>query len=398
MKQILFSFLLLTGVINTSCSKTINQPGSIQTASPDLLKARDPLQDSIQAIINKYVNLGIPGIQVAIKRDASFSILNGGYASIETQTPMDPQETDMIFSITKTYTASLLMKQVEAGTIKLDNNIGHYLPNTIADSIVGADIITVRMLLNHTSGIVNFTGLPRFIGGQFTHPLNQLSPEQKLELVYGKQPNFKPGTDFSYSNTNYLLLHMILENTTGKSYADLLQDQIIQPLQLSHTHYDLSKQQLLRLNFPNYYIDADASGEVENASEWNLVLGNTCLAYGGIAAKAADVIKFYEALVNGKVVSNKSLKAMTTWTQGKTSTQPDYGLGIEYYQFAPGTTAQFGHEGDGIGCTTQIMYIPDTHTYLYINCTVGRQVEGPFLYKTTDFKNELCAFVAKWRP
>lgn len=399
MKKKLFGALMLSVFLTIACKKELLKNGAepLQKISFSKAAITDHLRDSVQAVVDRYVKLGIPGIHVVVKRDNGVFTSDAGYASIEQQMPINPDETDWIFSITKTFTATLIMKEVEKGKIDLNEKIKKYLFEKDAKYIIGSDKITVRMLLNHTSGIIDFTALPEFINAQFEHPLQQPSLQEKMQLVYGKPLNFQPGTDFSYSNTNYLILTSILQNVTGKSYDWLLQQEIVKPLQLTNTFYDVNKDRLKHLQFPNYYFDPNSTGDLVNATDWNIALGNTSLGYGGIAAKATDVLKFYEALINGEVVSKKSFKEMTTWIQGKESYQPDYGLGIEYFQFAPGTTRQFGHEGDGIGCTTQIMYVPDTHIYLYINCTVGRKIPGPFLFKTTDFKNELSALVAKWR-
>ena len=213
--------------------------------------------------------------------------------------------------------------------------------------------------------------------------------EQKLRST--------PGEEYFYSNTNYLLITLILENITGKSYTQLLEEEIFQPLHLQHTYFAPTEEQTFTLGFPNYYVDRYAKDQLENATAWNSALGRASLGWGGIAATSSDAILFYEALMNGQVVSNSSLQEMKTWFQGKSSPAPDYGLGLEYYQYADGTTPQFGHEGDGIGSSTMLLYIPDNDTYLFINVTVGRKLFGPYLYKVTDFKNELCKAVAQWR-
>lgn len=217
-------------------------------------------------------------------------------------------------------------------------------------------------------------------------------------MVYGKPLLFEPGTDFSYSNTNFLLLEKILEQVSRHPYESLLRSEILAPLRLQHTYYNLPEGQARQLSFPGYYLDRYANEQLEDVSRWNSALANASNGYGGIAGTSVDAIRFLEALVKGQVVSPASLIQMRTWVQGRESTQPDYGLGLEYYQFAPGQgQGQYGHEGDGIGCTTQVMYVPENDTYLYINCTVGRQIFGPYLFKTTDFKKELCGYVAKWR-
>jgi D-alanyl-D-alanine carboxypeptidase len=208
---------------------------------------------------------------------------------------------------------------------------------------------------------------------------------------------FTPGSDFSYSNSNYLILQLILEKISNKGYEDLLKLEIFTPLALDHTWYNLPEQQTIQLGFPNYYFDRFANEQLENVSRWNTALANACNAYGGVAADATDVLSFFRALLDGNIVSSASLAEMKTWITGNQSTQPDYGLGLEYYQYNEGSTPQFGHEGDGIGCTTQVFFVPDNNTILYINCTAGRKLYGPYLFKTTDMKNELCRYVAKWR-
>ena len=151
------------------------------------------------------------------------------------------------------------------------------------------------------------------------------------------------------------------------------------------------------LKFPNYYFDATGSGQLQNVTTWNHYLGNASYGWGGIAGTPVDAILFYEALMKGKVVKQSSLQQMTDWFQGEDADTPNYGLGIEYWQFLEGSTPQRGHEGDGVGNSTMILYVPDNNTYLFINCTAGRLVPGPFLFKITDFKNELGKYVAGWR-
>jgi D-alanyl-D-alanine carboxypeptidase len=216
-------------------------------------------------------------------------------------------------------------------------------------------------------------------------------------MLKGKPLVFEPGTDFMYSNTNYLLLQLILEHVSGKSYWKLLEQEILQPLSLNQTYYNLSAQQTVSLGFPNYYFDRHANEQLENITKWNNALANASDAYGALAATPADVIRFYDALLDGDVVSESSLDEMQNWIKGVNSTEPEYGEGFEYWQFNSGSSPQFGHEGDGIGCSTQIFYVPDNNTFLYINTNVGRQLFGPYLFKITDMKRDLCRYVANWQ-
>lgn len=398
-KSIFFILLATILFFISACQKDVYQCDHPAATDDVVINRNHPMKDSLEAIIDKFVDLGIPGVQVAVKNADGWYITGGGYAKIEDKSPLTSGMKSWYFSLTKTYTAALAMQLWEEGQLQLDAPINTYLAPDVASGITGSNTITVRMLLNHSSGIVNFTELPAFQLGQLNNPLDQPTLEEKLELIYGQPLLFTPGADFSYSNTNYLLLQLIIEKASGKTYEQLLEEKIIQPLKLQHTHYNLADADMASMPFPNYYFDRFANEQLENITQWNMALGNTSLAYGGIAGTAADAIRFYETLNKGQVVGAAALAEMRTWIQGQESTQPDYGLGLEYYQYGlDGDTGQYGHEGDGIGCTTQMMYVPANDTYLYINITAGRQLFGPYLFKTTDLKIALCRYTARWRP
>lgn len=391
----LFSMLLV--ILFASCNQDILDldyiPGNDNLES----NPNHPMKDSLQFIVDKCISEGIPGAEVVVKNDDGWFYLSGGFAKIETEEPFHSGGAAWLFSITKTYTATLIMKQIETGAIHPDSLIDKYLPEDVLVRISGHEKIIVRMLLNHTSGIVNVTELPEFVVGQLNDPLNQPGIEQRLDMVKGKPLVFEPGTDFMYSNTNYLLLQLILESVSGKSYWQQLNNQILEPNHLTHTYHNLTEQQTIDLGFPNYYFDRHANEQLENITKWNHALANASDAYGALAATPADVILFHEALLNGEIISESSLQEMQNWVVGVNSTEPEYGEGFEYWQFNTGSSPQFGHEGDGIGCSTQFFYVPDNHTYLYININVGRQLYGPYLFKITDMKRELCRYVANWQ-
>ncbi len=389
---LVFSLLALSSSCQQDLLNTDYQSGNDNID----INPNHPMKDSLQFLVNKYISGGIPGAQVVVKNDDGWFYYSGGYAKIETKESFRSGGTAWLFSITKTYTATLVMLQKEKNKINPDSLISKYLPDNILNKISGHEKITVRMLLNHTSGIVNVTELPEFVVGQLNDPLNQPTIDNRLGMVKGKPLVFEPGTDLMYSNTNYLLLQMILENVTEKSYWQLVEQDLLQPLQLTHTHYNLSELQTVSLGFPNYYFDRHANEQLENITKWNNALANASDAYGALAATPADVIRFHEALLSGEIISESSLEEMQNWVMGVNSTEPEYGEGFEYWQFNPGSSPQFGHEGDGIGCSTKFFYVPDNNTFMYININAGRQLYGPYLFKITDMKRDLCRYVANW--
>lgn len=397
MQKLSLFFILITLLIFSSCRKDLLRQPVEPCANNIANNAAHPMKDSIEAIMARYIAKGLPGVQVTVKNNDGWYSTAGGYASLEIKAPMQACAAGWLFSLTKAYTASLVMQQHEDGKVNLEAYIKDYLPSDMAARIKGSDQVTVRMLLNHSSGILNFTDLPEYMTGQFNNPADQPTISEMLEMVYDKELLSTPGTKYFYSNTNYLLLYVILEAVTGKPYQQLLQTGILNPLQLRETYYNVSPAKATALNFPNYYFDRYAKDQLENVTLWNHYVGDASYGWGGIAATPADAIRFYEALMQGKVVSATSLQQMTTWFQGEDSDAPNYGLGMEYWQFHPGSTPQRGHEGDGIGNSTMILYVPDNNTYLFINCTAGRKLFGPYLFKVTDFKNELGRYVARWR-
>ncbi len=393
-RDLLFSLLLGVLFSVTACQKEVYNVARPGAEADVPVNTQHPMKDSLQAIIARYVADGIPGVQVAVKNADGWYLTGGGYASLEDRSALPAGMVGWYYSLTKTYTAALTMKLYEREQLQLDAPISNYLPPRVADGIVGSDRMTVRMLLNHSSGLPNVTSLPAFHLWQLNHPLEQPTVAERLEMLDGRPPLFEPGSDFSYSNSNYLLMTLIVEQVSGHPYGELLREEILEPLELEHTWYGLSPTEQEALPFPNYYFDRYANAQLENISTWNNALANSCVGYGGIAGTATDALRFLEALLEGRVVSAASLAEMRTWIQGSASTQPDYGLGLEYYRYDSG---EYGHEGDGIGCTTQFFYAPENDTYLYINITAGRQLYGPYLFKTTDLKHALCKYVAQWR-
>ncbi|MFT3843462.1 MAG: serine hydrolase domain-containing protein [Lacibacter sp.] len=399
MKKNYSLLLLFAAVIFSSCRKDIYSTPAANISGSIPVNEAHPMKDSLTSIVHAYLAKGIPGVQVMVKNADGLYIVNGGYAKVEDKTPMRDNMTAWLYSITKTYTAVLALKLQEKGLLKLDTTADAYISPVIMKHIANGSKVTVRQLLNHTGGLPNHTEEPAYMMAQFNNPFNQPDLQKQLEYIYDKPSLFTPGTDFFYSNSGYALMQMVIEKVTGKTYNQVLREEILLPFNLSRTYIGLSEDQLQILGFPNYYFERYNNGQLENVTKWNNSLAQKLGAYGGIAANGTDVIKFMEALMNGNIISNASLQQMRTWVQGKESTEPDYGLGLEYYgrynDVTP--TVTYGHEGDGLGGTTQIIYIPSKQTCLFITINAGRQIFGEYLFKTTDFKIDLCKYVASYQ-
>lgn len=400
MKQFRFLIPVLFLVLAQSCRKDIYSTAVVPVNAPALpVNINHPMKDSLVFLVNKHIAKGVTGAQVMVKNADGLFVVNGGYAKLENKVPFTDHITAWIYSISKTYLAVTALRLKEKGLLNLDAKISEYLPAATLQPLANADKITVRQLINHTSGLRNHTVEPSFQLYQLNNPLKVLSLEQKIGFINNKPALFEPGTDFFYSNSGYTLLQWVVEKAAGKPYAQILQEEILQPLSLTKTYYGVTDAQMNALGFPNYYFERYNNGQVENVTQWHNTIAKGLQGYGGIAANGLDVIRFMEALINGQIISNASLQEMRTWVQGKSSTEPDYGLGFEYYGRYNKTepTVTYGHEGDGLGGTTQVIYVPANNTYLFITINAGRQLFGEYLFKTSDMKIDLCRYVATYR-
>ena len=239
-----------------------------------------------------------------------------------------------IASIGKTFTATIVLQLMEEGYLKLEDTIDKFLDNPIVNldslhvykGISYGRQITVEQLLNHTSGIRDYMEDERFISGVIENPQKQYSPAKIMELYYQYQTNrkavFPPGADFDYSDVNYVLLAMIIEQVTGETYQAQLKERIFNPLGMNNSYLQ-------------YYEDPKGDKPLSHAffSTMDLVSDvNTSFEWGGggIVSTCEELNTFFRALVDGKLFSKKAtLKLMLGEAdKGRGGEDYDYGLGI----------------------------------------------------------------------
>lgn len=188
----------------------------------------------IDALVQQYVaNRQFNGSVLVAEKGQVIFKKGYGLANMEWNIPNSPDTKFRLGSITKQFTAMLILQLVEKGKLKLDGKVTDYLPDYPKET---GSKITVHHLLTHTSGIPNYTNFPGFFQNKSREPYK---PDIFLKEFSGLPLEFEPGSKFSYSNSGYFLLGAIIEKVTGKSYADVLKDNILVPLQLNDTGYDL---------------------------------------------------------------------------------------------------------------------------------------------------------------
>jgi len=368
-------------------SRTVNTPISTGPINANYSKA-----DTLTKIIKATAQQGIPGVSIAVyDANEGWWEATAGYAKIEDKTPMMPGHLHYLQSIAKTYTAVAILQLHEQGLINLDAFIADYLPQQYLDLVTGSGDITVRMLLNHTSGIWDFSSDPNYTADLIQNPLKKLTTFQILTYIKGKPSGFKPGSKFEYSNTNYELLALMIDKIIG-NHAKYFDEHIFKPLGLTQTYY---RNDAGYLNYPtlvNSYIDRFSDGSIENVSAWQTTNVANMIGDDGIVATPRDAVTFLRGIFEGKLLSPASLAEMMKWAKNGKGKET-YGMGL--YKLDFNGVEGFGHGGAGVGSGCELDYIPSKKVYVFLAANIGTIVDGPLVDKINDVKTRITNLLAK---
>lgn len=243
-----------------------------------------------------------------------------GYADVNNGIEANTETEYKIGSITKMFTASVIFQLIEERKLSLDTKLSEYFPE-----IKNADSITIKNMLNHTSGIFNYTNEESFMD----YLTNSVTHKAMVERIAALEPAFEPNTTADYSNSNYLLLGYIIEQITGKQYKDVVEKRIVKKLKLQNTHY-FSKIVPKRNEAFSYGFDGVNWVQQE---EWNESVAG---AAGALQSTPEDLTKFIRALFEGDIIKKKSLDEML---------KMDFGYGKGIFTFPFGQRNFYGHTG-----------------------------------------------------
>lgn len=255
-----------------------------------------------------------------------------GYSDVETKTKPNENTKYRIGSISKSFTSVLIMKAIEENKISLTTKINHYFPE-----IKNAEKITISNLLNHRSGIHNFTDDESYL----TWLTQKKSEKDLVTIIKNGGSDFEPDSKAEYSNSNYVLLSFILEKIYGKSYSDILNEKIIKPIGLKNTF--LGKKIDLRNNESNSY-KYENGWKKEPETDLSIPIGA-----GAIVSTPKDLLQFADALFNGKLITIKSLELMKEMNE-------HFGRGL--FQITINDKKGFGHNGGIDGFSSDYIYFP----------------------------------------
>jgi CubicO group peptidase (beta-lactamase class C family) len=299
--------------------------------------------------VDRYVEAQIeshhlPGLALAVLRNGEVVKMKGyGFADLEQRTTATPQTVYLLASVTKQFTATAVMLLVQDGKIGLDDKIGAYLDIPAAWSG-----ITVRHLLNHTSGLARTPPIGRVPGWFYT----EHSRDEYIKLSASLPLQFHPGEKFSYSNVGYVLLGYIVEKASGKSYWDFLHDRIFQPLGMNATRNG-DPQTLI----PNR---AGAYGWERNMFVNRIhPTSSTGFSAGCLVSTAEDMAKWDAALRTEKLLSQAALAQI--WTPGRLSSGAETGYGFGWTVGDSLGHRTVSHSGAFEGASTFITRFLDDH-------------------------------------
>ncbi|MFD4024790.1 serine hydrolase domain-containing protein [Streptomyces sp. NPDC058576] len=295
-----------------------------------------------------------PGAFLLAREGTQVRSGSAGVADRSTGTPMTPDLKFRAGSLTKTFTATVVLQLVAERRLRLDDTVNSLLPDQVrADNALSGEPITVRQLLNHTSGLYDYLDglLPHF------RSLDQYWPRDQLIGIGLDGPRYfpAPGTRFRYSNTNYLLLDLIVERVTDRDLRTNLERRVLVPLGLRDTSYPLAKTTIDGPHARGYTDVSFLLPDAPDATRFDITgfSPSEAGASGALVTTAADVARFYRALLQGRLLPPGLLHSMLTDTVPTTGSAPPavgYGLGV--YVYATDCGPAYGHGGTAPGYLT----------------------------------------------
>jgi len=304
------------------------------------VRAGAPAPSAFQAAIQQIVHDGVPGAIGLARHGRQVTVTASGLANVATQTPMAAGDRVRVGSVTKTFVATVVLQLVTEHVLSLGDTLNRWLPGLVP----GGGSITIKELLQHTSGIYSYTNDPGFLRALLADPTRVWRPTELVRIAVAHPPLFPPGTSFAYSNTDYVLLGMIIQAATGHPVGQELQARIFRPLGLRDTYLPYANPHL-RTPYAHGYLLGQPG--TTGPADTTVFSPSWAGAAGGIVSTAANLARFSTALLTGKLLPAARLQQMLTTTPIPGGQGVGYGLGIQSVPLPCGTA--WGHQGSFFG-------------------------------------------------
>lgn len=364
MNKLKLSTIILASVI-TATNVLCTAPGvSNAKASSQNNSATAAKQDrtALKKKMNQVPNAEFPGILAQVMENGKTSWkYAAGIADLKTGKKMQADYRFRIGSLSKTFIATVIMQLAGEKKLSLEDTVEKWLPGVVQGNGYDGNKVTIRQLLNHTSGLADTDDT---LTGDIIQKINKTyAPEDIIKLGLSNKPEFDPGSGWQYSNTNYVLLGMLVPKVTGKTYAEEIKQRIIKPLNLKDTFSPGTSKKIPGEHARGYNILPESTKRTD-VTEVSVTAGS---AAGDMISSAYDLNRFFSALLGGKLLPAKQLKEMLTTID--TGAGMKYGLGI-FETMLPNGVSVWGHSGGTDGFISQTGASLDGKHVMTININV----------------------------
>ena len=360
---------------------------AVAAPAPTAAQVSDGLRGRLQAKLDSLVeNSLVPGatVGVALPDGSSFGVA-AGMSDTARAEPMTADSRMLQGSVGKTYFGAVALQLVAEGRLDLDAHLSEYLgEEPWFDRLPNARDITLRQMMQHTSGVVRYEMNPAFLEDLTADPMREFTPEERLEYLFDTEAPFAAGGGWDYADTNYILLAMVMERVTGTSAYDEVRRRVLEPLGFENTvPSDSPDVEGLVQGYAgegNEFGGRDAMVEdgrmvINPQFEW---------AGGGYASTTEDLARWIKDIHEGRAFDPALLEQARDGVPARLGPQGQYGLGVIMMELPAGTA--WGHSGFMPGYRTEGYYFPDGEfgLALQINSTAPRSLSGPLLLIFSD--------------
>ncbi len=340
----------------TASSQAVNQ----QASAPQAGKVNfGDLRRRIQAkLVELHKDGGFPGVTVGVAAPDGRTVgVSIGYADLEAKRALKPADRMLAGSIGKTFVSAITLQLVEEGKLNLDDKIEKWLGRELwFDRLPNARRITLRMLMNHTSGIPEHVLNKDFIKALREQPDKVWKPEELVAFILDSKPLFEAGEGWAYADTNYILVGMIFERASGATVYGEVARRILKPFKLRETL--LSDSRVIPGLITGYVSPNSPFGFEGRTIVDSKFVVNPQMEWcgGGFASTPEDLAKWVKLLYEGRVLRQTTVEQLLDAVPAKTGRGDKYGLGVQVRQTEWGVT--YGHGGWFPGYLSEVEYFP----------------------------------------
>ncbi|MFI6543700.1 serine hydrolase domain-containing protein [Streptomyces prunicolor] len=355
-----------TLMATTAVALSVALAGPAMAAEP-VGKDHTATREALRAAVDD----GVPGVTATVKDGGTTWSTTAGVGNLRTGKPRSADDRYRVGSITKTFVSTVILQLEAEGRLSLDDKVAKWLPGVVEGNGHDGSKITLRELLNHTSGIFNYTADDDFGTAYFTkdgffqHRYDTKSAADLVAIAMTHKPDFAPGTSWNYSNTNYVLAGMVIEKVTGHSYATEIRHRIINPLHLKATSLPGTRVTVPHPSSRAYSkLARTPTGPTYDVTNLNPSIASSA---GSLISDSSDLDRFYGALLRGELLPPKQLREMkTTVATGEGDDATRYGLGLADVTLPCGVHV-WGHDGGIHGSSSVAVTTADGRHSLAFN-------------------------------